>query len=156
MRGTRKCLHALQHAIEIRCHHNEYDNRPTPFAVALINLTAFSLRSRQSCQTFKRLFVKIKKCFPPQWQNDANFYSLYTLWSFWTYQMTTIRTKAFHGLLWRRPGLQKNRTHFVRHSNVQSNTSDTATVPTSGTFTFDSHFPFEINVSRIFEQGFIQ
>ena len=45
-----------------------------------------------------RLFVKIKKCFLPQWQSDVNFYSLYTLRNFWTYQMTAVRTKVFRGV----------------------------------------------------------
>ena len=81
-----------------------------------------------------RLFVKIKKCFLPQWQSDVNFYSLYTLRNFWTYQMTAVRTKVFEGFLWQRPGLQKKQNGLLRHSNVQSNTSDTDTAPTSGTF----------------------
>ena len=42
--------------------------------------------------------------------------------------------QSFEGFLWQRPGLQKKQNGLLRHSNVQSNTSDTDTAPTSGTF----------------------
>ena len=49
--STRNCLHALQHAIEIRLS-PQWIRQQTDTICSGFNLTAFSLRSWQSCQTF--------------------------------------------------------------------------------------------------------
>ena len=83
-----------------------------------------------------RLFVKIKKCFLPQMAKWCEL--LFPLYSVEFLNLSDDKNshQSFPWAPLKASRFTEKQNRLLRHPNVQSNTSDTATVPTSGTFKY--------------------
>ena len=148
VRGTRKCLHALQHAIEIWLS-PQWIRQQTDTICSNFNLTAFSLRSWRSCQTFNMFISQNQEMLPTSMAKWCEY--LFPLYSVEFLNLSD-DNNSHQSFLWvtlKAARFIEKHNGLLRHSNVQSNTSDTATVPISGAFKWWNSCLMNVRVRKV-------